>query len=235
MSDDQTQPGGPPSFPPPAPPPAPPTPPAATPPPPPAWEPPTTPVPTVPTPPAAAPTAPPGAYPTAPPGAYPTAPPYAGGPGVPPGAAPPGAPPAYPGQVSGAAPGVPPGPAAPKKTSKALVIVLALLATAVLLGVFGAVAAVTVLGGPDLTASVDRCAIAADGSLSAGGTLRAEGGSADATVKVEFLRGSGSGRVDSGSTSVSAPDGGSARWEVTGRAPDDVKVVTCRITSVDPG
>ncbi|UDY38113.1 hypothetical protein [Dermatobacter hominis] len=154
------------------------------------------------------------------------APPYAAQSGAPPYAAPPGgAPPAgYPGAA--------PEPTPAKKGKAGLIVGLLV----VLLLVVGGVVAFLVANrdsGSDLTATIDTCTIDADGTLTAAGTLRNEGGS-ESSVKmtVEFRNSDGDAVVDKGTTDVQAPGDGSTDWDVSGSAPDDVQRVTCVVTKI---
>ena len=240
MTDDQpTGPGpepGDPSATPPPPAATPPSPPAA---PPPVWNPPGGPdePPTVTSnPTVAVPPVPPPGYPPAPP----TTPGYAPSPGAvqpnygqpnygqPNYGQPPQAPPAY-----GVPVGVVAAPPAPKKKRTGLVLgILALVLLAVIAGI-GAFVVVGGNSGSDLVASVDRCVIAADGTLSASGTLRNRGGNQQrARMTVVFNNTSGGSRVDRSTLNVTVRADGSANWEAGGRAGDRVQRVTCVVSEV---
>ena len=181
--------------------------------------------PTVPVPPVApmtpAPPAPPGA-PGAAPGYAPMGPggtpPYAA-PGAPGYGAPPVGPP-------GVAPGyaAPVGAEAPKKKSKAGLVIALLVVVLLLVG--GAVAFLIAGSGTGPTATIRECRIDADGSLTAAGKV--DGADESAKVHVEFRNSDGNDVVDSGSTDASS----SGTWEVTGSASDDVQKVTCVVTRV---
>ena len=168
------------------------------------------------------PVAPPG-YPQAPPaapGAYPAQPAYG---------QPPQGPPTY-GAPVAAAPDAEP----KKKRSKAGLIIGILVVLVLLVG--GAIAAVTLLGGDsgsDLVATVDRCVIDADGTLTAAGGLKNGGGDqAKARMTVEFNDTSGGDRVDRSFVDVTVKGDGSEKWEATGNAGDDVQKVTCVVSKI---
>jgi hypothetical protein len=87
--------------------------------------------------------------------------------------------------------------------------------------------------GSDLTATIDTCKIEADGTLTASGEVRNEGGSdSSAKMTVEFRNTDGNAVVDSGTADVQAPGDGSTGWDVSGSAPDDVQRVTCVVTKL---
>lgn len=162
-------------------------------------------------------------------------------------APPPGAPPGSPGAAPfGSSPfeaapyGAPPpgavatagGPSSepPKRQRTGLVVGLVVLA----LLVAGVVAAVLVLrgGDPDLELSIDTCDIAADGTMSASGTIRNHGGDrADVTIEVAFSDTDSGNTIETDRTSVSVPGGASERWSASGTAGDDVQRITCDVTA----
>ena len=165
-----------------------------------------------------------GTPPASPPQSPPTTPPYAAGLAY---QAPSGAQPPY-----GPAAAAPPSstPAKPRRRTRwvvATVVVIVLL-------VAGAVVALVATRDDGLTATIDTCRIDADGTLTASGSLT--GGDDDsARVSVTF------GDVETGSTIDRATadarlTNGSGRWEATGSTSDeDVRQVTCTVTSIDPG
>lgn len=161
-------------------------------------------------------------------------------------APPPGAPPGSPGAAPfGSSPfeaapyGAPPpgavatagGPSSepPKRQRTGLVVGLVVLALLV-----AGVAAVLVLrgGDPDLELAIDTCDIAADGTMSASGTIRNHGGDrADVTIEVAFSDTDSGNTIETDRTSVSVPGGASERWSASGTAGDDVQRITCDVTA----
>lgn len=166
-----------------------------------------------------------GTPPAAPPAAPPTW-------GTPP-AAPPTAPPGY-GTPPPTAFGTPPPPPAPAKKSRAgLIIGLLVLAFLVLAGL--ALAAFALLGSSsELELTIDRCEIAADGSLTASGTVGGPSGTG-VTLDVEFTDIATDEVVDSDRITIdlgTATSGGDP-WEVRGTAGDEVRQVACDVTADD--
>lgn len=157
-----------------------------------------------------------------PPAAPPTAPPTWG--------TPPAAPPSY---------GTPPEtafgtqPPAPAKKSKAgLIVALLVLAFLVLAGL--ALAAFALLGSSDLELTIDRCEIAADGTLTASGTVEGPNGTG-VNIDVEFVDIATDQVVDSDRITIdlgTATSGGDP-WEVRGTAGDEVRQVACDVTADD--
>lgn len=130
-------------------------------------------------------------------------------------------------------PAVPPPPTPPPTKSKLpLVLALIVLGFLVLGGVaLGAYFALRSTGELDLT--VDRCEIAADGTLTAAGTVGGPSGTG-VTIDVEFVDIATDEVVDRGSVGVdlgTAP--GSDPWTVAGTAGDEVRQVDCRVTADD--
>lgn len=170
--------------------------------------------PTEPTPPVTGPPVPPGAVPGQPSWAPPT-------PGAPPGWGPPAAPP------TGAA--LPDEPEA--STSRTgLVIGLVVLVALVVGGVVGAV---LVLGGSvEIALDIERCEIAADGTLSASGTItNPDSGSVDVEVDVTFTDVNGGTTVDTDRVELSVPGDAAERWSASGMASDAVDQVNCRVNA----
>ena len=119
----------------------------------------------------------------------------------------------------------------PKKRRTGLVVGLALL-TLVVIG--GIVAAAVLLGGgdSDLELAIDSCAIAADGSMSATGTVRNDGGDrADVTVEVVFSDTDSGNTIETDRSSISVPGNASERWSASGSAGDEVQRITCDVTA----
>jgi hypothetical protein len=155
----------------------------------------------------------------------PTAPPTA--PGAPAGwGPPPGSPPPY-----GAAPyaspyGTPAEEPAPAKKSKAGLIVALLVVALLVVG--GIVAALVVMSGSsgELELTVDTCEIAADGSLSATGTVSSSSAT-DVEIDLEFTDSATGQVVDDDSVDIAVPEGAAQRWSASGSAGDQVQRVTC--------
>ena len=104
-----------------------------------------------------------------------------------------------------------------------------------LLVVGGAVAgALVVFGGSDgLELTIDTCEIAADGTLTAAGTVKGPNGSG-VDVEVSFLDTETGDVVDDANTSIDlGTASGADPWSVTGTAGDDVMQVTCNATADD--
>jgi hypothetical protein len=96
----------------------------------------------------------------------------------------------------------------------------------------GVVVAVVLSGGDELSATLDRCRIQADGTMVAAGSVRGDAGST-ATIGVEFRDTSDGRAIEDVRVTVEVPDGGSAPWRATGRAGDDVRRITCVVTDVE--
>lgn len=158
---------------------------------------------------------------------------------------PPGAPtysaPAYGAPAYGAPPAPPSFGAAPlgaaaplpeptkKKGRTGLVIGLIVILVLVAGGIAVAVLALAG-GGSDYTLTVDRCDIAADGSLSAAGTVT--GDDDDVDLQVDFTE-VGSGDIVDSATSKVVLSGGSGSWTASGTAGDSVNQVSCEATVDD--
>lgn len=130
-----------------------------------------------------------------------------------------------------AAPVPAPAHPAPQKKSRAG-LVAALLVVALLL-VGGVVAAALVLtGSGSLEIAVDSCEIAADGTLTATGTVSGPNGQG-ADVEVEFTDTANGDLVDSARISVDLSFGGIGgdAWTASGEASADVQQVTCTATA----
>lgn len=130
-------------------------------------------------------------------------------------------------------PAVPPAPTPPPTGSKLpLVLALIVLGFLVLAGI--ALGAYFVLRSPgELDLTVDRCEIAADGTLTAAGTVGGPSGTG-VTIDVEFVDIATDDIVDRGSVGVdlgTAP--GADPWTVEGSAGDEVRQVDCRVTADD--
>jgi len=213
------------------------------------WDPPTEPTPSAPTP--SAPNTPgmppqPGAAPNppewAPPGAPhepPTAP-------VPPIGPPPADPPPLGGSTAGwgpppvgttgpavaTAPGPAPGEPSPSSGNRAGLLVGLIVLAVLVLG--GVLAAVLVLsgGGTEIGLDIERCEIAADGSLTASGTVtNPDDGTVDVPVEVTFVEVDGGATVDEDRLELSVPGGAAERWSASGTAGDDVQQVNCEVTA----
>ncbi len=112
-----------------------------------------------------------------------------------------------------------------------LVAGLIVLATLVIGGVL---AAVLVLGGDraELALDIERCEIAADGTLSASGTVtNPDGDAIDVPVEVTFVDVDGGATVDTDRTELSVPGDAAERWTASGTAGDDVQQVNCEVTA----
>jgi hypothetical protein len=125
-------------------------------------------------------------------------------------------------------------PAVPPPSTRKLPLVLAIIVLVfVVLGgiALGAYFALRSTGELDLT--VDRCEIAADGTLTAAGTVGGPSGTG-VSIDVEFVDIATDEVVDRGSVGVdlgTAP--GSDPWTVEGNAGDEVRQVDCRVTADD--
>ncbi len=104
---------------------------------------------------------------------------------------------------------------------------------AILLVVGAILAAIVVAsGGTDLELTIDTCEIAADGSLSASGSVRNTGGdAAEVPLEVEFSDVATGDVVDTDSSTVEVSGGSAERWQAEGAAGDDVDRVSCDVTA----
>jgi hypothetical protein len=105
--------------------------------------------------------------------------------------------------------------------------VLVVVGVVVLLALVAGGAVLLLGSGSSPTVAIDRCEIAADGTLTASGTL--EGGDRDTEVEVVFRDVATDAVVDDEDTDV---PGGEGSWRATGRAGPDVRRVTC-VATVD--
>lgn len=110
---------------------------------------------------------------------------------------------------------------------------IALLVVAALV-VGGIVTAAVVMGAgsTELTLRIDTCEIAADGTLTATGTINSSAAT-DVDVEVTFTDLAGGDVVDTGQQTLTVPEDAAQRWQVTGTAGDDVQRVTCDVTADD--
>jgi hypothetical protein len=126
-------------------------------------------------------------------------------------------------------------PEPPKRKRSGLVLgILALVVVALLAGV----AAYLVASRGDhggLHATVDRCAIDADGALTAAGRLTNDGDATQAHLTVVFDDSKSGKRVDGASVSVPVAGSGASAWNVTGTAGESVQRVTCVVTELSAG
>lgn len=143
------------------------------------------------------------------------------------GAPPYGAPP-----YGNATPPVPEAPAPGRQRRAGLVVGLLVVGVLVIGGILGI--ALFAAGGTDLELNISRCAIAADGSLSAAGTVGGPSGTG-VTVDVEFVDSATGEKVDTASTSIDLGTAvaGDDPWSVTGSAGEQVQGVTCNATADD--
>ena len=123
-----------------------------------------------------------------------------------------------------------PPPAAPRRTG--LIVALLVVALLVIGGIVGVVLVVG-RGAPELELTIDTCEIAADGTLSATGSVRAGGDAADVDVDVTFSDVATDATVDDDSTQVAVPADAAGRWTAAGTAGDTVQQVTCDATADD--
>ncbi len=123
-----------------------------------------------------------------------------------------------------------PEPGGPARRSRVWVVVAVIVALALVIG--GAAGAFVMLTGfGRLDVSIDTCEIAADGALTATGTVDGPSGTA-ARVIVDFVDTRSGEVVDSDSTTLdlgTAP--GADPWRLDGQAGDDVDQVTCEVTA----
>ena len=77
-----------------------------------------------------------------------------------------------------------------------------------------------------LDGTVDQCHIAADGTLTASGTVTSDK-ELDTTLEVSFDNAANDAQVDRTTVDVSGSAGEQVQWIATGQAPDDVTRVTC--------
>lgn len=129
--------------------------------------------------------------------------------------------------------GTPAAPPTEKKKRTGLLI--GLIAVGVLL-VGAAVAVPVVLLGArsttDLALAIDTCNIAADGSLSATGSVTNDGSDRrTVSVEVTFTDSSDGAEIDLDRSSVTVAGGSSERWTASGSAGDEVRQVTCDVTA----
>lgn len=187
-------------------PPPPPPPPAQ----PPQWAPPNDPTPT-----AVQPTVPP--YPAGPPTGPPLAPPDAWN-------QPPGAPPL----------GTPVEPTTPPTSKKTGLIIGVLVVLALIIGGIVAAAVVLMDSDPQLTLDIEVCEIAADGTMTASGSVENTSGStADVDIDVVFRNDATSSTVDTDTVELNVPGDSGERWSLSGTAGDDVQRISCDVTADD--
>jgi hypothetical protein len=74
--------------------------------------------------------------------------------------------------------------------------------------------------------TVDQCHIAADGTLTASGTITSEE-AMDTTLEVRFDNAADSTQVDRTTVEVAGSAGEQVQWNAAGHAPEDVDRVTC--------
>ena len=131
-----------------------------------------------------------------------------------------------------ATPPVPEAPAPGRQRRTGLVVGLLVAGVLVIGGILGI--ALFAAGGTDLRLNISRCAIAADGSLSAAGTVGGPSGTG-VTVDVEFVDSATGEKVDTASTSIDLGTAvsGDDPWSVTGSAGEQVQGVTCNATADD--
>ena len=140
----------------------------------------------------------------------------------------------FPPQAPGVPPTQPPTPASGTGggSSKAGVVIALLVVALLIVG--GVVAALLVLrsSSPELTLTIETCEIAADGALSASGTVSSSA-AADVEVDVTFSGLPDGELVDRGQQTVPVPADAAQRWQVSGVAGDEVQRVTCDVTADD--
>jgi hypothetical protein len=164
------------------------------------------------------------------PGQYAAGAPMGTHPGTPP------PPPGYGPPVAGWA-STPPGVESPaavpaNRNRTGLVVGLVVIA---LLVVGGVIAAVVALGGTatsGISLGIDTCEIAADGSMSANGTISNDGSdSATFDIEVDFSDTATGETVVTDTMTVTVAAGSSERWSGTGTAGEEVRRITCDVTA----
>ncbi len=121
------------------------------------------------------------------------------------------------------------GAGAPKRTG---LIVAMVIAGLLVVGGIAGVALLTFSSSSDLELTIDTCEIAADGTLSASGTVGGPSG-AGVDVRVSFVDVATGTEVDSDTvgvdlgTAATGPD----PWQASGTAGDQVQQVTCDVTA----
>ncbi len=120
-------------------------------------------------------------------------------------------------------------PAPKKKTGLiiGLIVVLALI-----IGGIAAAAVVMMGSGPNLELDIEVCEIAADGTLTASGSVENTSGSTgDVDIEVVFHDDADDSIVARDSTDISVPGNSAERWTLSGTAGDQVQRVTCDVTA----
>ncbi len=87
-------------------------------------------------------------------------------------------------------------------------------------------------GGADVQGTVDECSIAADGALTASGTVES-GDALNTTVEVRFEDLATGTEVDRDTVEVRGDAGESVAWSASGQAGDGVERVTCVLGPID--
>jgi hypothetical protein len=103
-----------------------------------------------------------------------------------------------------------------------------------ILVVGGILAAVLFVGGGDteIALDIERCEIAADGALTASGTVtNPDGDTVDVPVEVTFVDVDGGATVDTDRIELTVPGDAAERWSASGSAGDDVQQVNCEVTA----
>ena len=111
-----------------------------------------------------------------------------------------------------------------KKRSPLPIIIAIVIAVIAAVAVFFFVS--SALGGDDAEITITGCDIAADGTLTATGTLESAS-EVDGSLDVRFDNAEDGSEVDSTSTDVSGAADESIEWSASGAAGDDVARVTC--------
>ena len=121
------------------------------------------------------------------------------------------------------------GAGAPKRTG---LIVAMVIAGLLVVGGIAGVALLTLGGSSGLELTIDTCEIAADGTLSASGTVGGPSGTG-VEVQVSFVDLATGSEVDSDTVGVDlgTTASGGDPWQVSGTAGDQVRQVTCDVTA----
>ena len=124
-------------------------------------------------------------------------------------------------------------PAAPASKKTGLIIGL-IVVLALIIGGIAAAAVVLMDSGTELELDIAACEIAADGTLTASGSVEnTSGTTTDVDVEVDFRDDDGGSIIDTDSARITVPGDSAERWSLTGTAGDDVQRITCDVTAED--
>ena len=112
-----------------------------------------------------------------------------------------------------------------------MAIALAVLVILALIG--GGIAVAVARSNDDFTATINRCSIAADGSLTAKGTVHTSSGSGSVQVSVQFDDAATRKHVDRSVVGAQLNSNGRGIWTASGSAGDEVQRVTCVVARVN--